>query len=80
MAPKRTPAKDTEHGTSDADLAQHYGLLDWSQFDPIGEGEAKDAREAGLEFFEDLGDDILEEGGARYLDDEIVSFFCATYP
>ena len=65
MAPKPTPTKQTAGGASDADLAQHYGLLDRSQLHPIGE-EAKADGDPDLEFFGDVGDDLLGEEGTNF--------------
>ena len=48
----------------DADLAQHLGLLDWSQLDPIGEGQALAGAENEPGFFDDFGNDLLEDEGA----------------
>lgn len=55
----------TEQGEQvlDADLAQHLGLLDWSQLDPIGAGQTLTGAENEPGFFGDLGDDLLDDEG-----------------
>lgn len=60
---RRAQPRQSEGGASDADLAQHLGLLDWEALEPIGEGEAKvaagqDSELAG--FF--LGGELMEDG------------------
>ncbi len=65
MADQQQQGEQTRQGEPvlDADLAQHLGLLDWSQLDPIGEGQALTGAENEAGFFDDFGDDLLEDEG-----------------
>ena len=60
MAQRRNQGKPGEDGASDADLAQHLGLLDWEALDPLSEAQARAAegQEGALGFF--LGEELLE--------------------
>jgi hypothetical protein len=64
MAQRRGQGRQAEGGASDADLAQHLGLLDWDGLEPIGDGQARGGEGGDLGFF--LGGELLqaEEPGA----------------
>ena len=53
----------------DADLAQHLGLLDWSQLDPIGEGQVMAGPDNEAGFFDDLGGEIVDDEGVLFIPD-----------
>ena len=57
MTQRREQSRQGGDGASDADLAQHLGLLDWEALDPLG-GRAAEGQPSDLGFF--LGDELLE--------------------
>ena len=60
MAQRRGQGRQAEGGASDADLAQHLGLLDWDGLEPIGDGQAREGEGGDLGFF--LGGELLRGG------------------
>lgn len=64
MAHQRSEQPREGEQVLDADLAQHLGLLDWIQLDPIGEGQVMAGADNEAGFFDNLGGgEIVEDEG-----------------
>ncbi len=63
MAEQRSEQAGEGEQVLDADLAQHLGLLDWSQLDPIVGGQVIPGDDNEATFFDELGGEIGDEEG-----------------